>query len=301
MKYCKTLQYSALQRCNTTVSLIPEYVTITMYNKYQTLFPATILILWLLLAIVGPWLPLQPNYIILPNILQPPSTIAWLGYDDLGRPLLDRLIMGARTSFFVAGGVILVSLSIGTLIGMISGWLGGYMDLIIVQLMNIFLAFPGILLAIALSGLLGPGIENVVFALSVVGWVGFARLARAQTLSLKRREHVLAAIALGAKIPRILWHHVLPLLVAPLIIEATFGVAGIVIAEAGLSFLGLGVQPPTASWGSMIRDGTRYMLVAPHIVLAPGLALLLVVLSVNLLGDRLRDKLDVKGNKTHIQ
>jgi peptide/nickel transport system permease protein len=272
-----------------------------MYNKYQTLFPATILILWLLLAIVGPWLPLQPNYITLPNILQPPSTTAWLGYDDLGRPLLDRLIMGARTSFFVAGGVVLVSLSIGTLIGMISGWLGGYMDLIIVQLMNIFLAFPGILLAIALSGLLGPGIENVVFALSVVGWVGFARLARAQTLSLKRREHVLAATALGAKTPRILWHHVLPLLVAPLIIEATFGVAGIVIAEAGLSFLGLGVQPPTASWGSMIRDGTRYMLVAPHIVLAPGLVLLLVVLSVNLLGDRLRDKLDVKGTKTHIQ
>lgn len=266
-------------------------------NIYQILLPSLILLLWLLSALLGPWLPLQPDHIILPNILQPPSMTEWLGYDDLGRPILDRLIMGAQTSFFVACGVILISLTIGTFIGMISGWLGGYTDLMIVRLMDIFLAFPGILLAIALAGLLGPGIENVVFALSVVGWVGYARLARAQTLSLKRREHVLAATALGAKTPRILRYHVLPLLVAPLLVEATFGIAGVVIAEAGLSFLGLGVQPPSASWGSMIRDGTRYMLVAPHIVLAPGLVLLLVVLSVNLLGDRLRDRLDVKGQK----
>jgi len=238
---------------------------------------------------------LEPNHIILPNILQPPSLSEWLGYDDLGRPVLDRLMMGARTSFFVAFGVITVSLTVGTLIGTISGWFGGYIDLIIVRIMDVFLAFPGILLAIALSGILGPGIENVVFALSVVGWVGFARITRAQTLSLKHREHVLAARALGASIPRILRYHIIPLLMAPLLIEATFGIAGIVIAEAGLSFLGLGVQPPAASWGSMIRDGTGYMLVAPHIVLAPGLTLLLVVLSVNMLGDKLRDKLDVKS------
>jgi len=261
------------------------------------LIPSIILIIWLLLAILGPWLPLEPNYIILPNILQPPSLSEWLGYDDLGRPILDRLIMGASTSFFVAFWVIFVSVTLGTLIGTISGWLGGYIDLIIVRIMDVFLAFPGILLAIALSGILGPGIENVVFALSIVGWVGFARLARAQTLSLKRREHVLAAIALGARTGRILRYHVIPLLLAPLIIEATFGIAGIVIAEAGLSFLGLGVQPPAASWGSMIRDGTRYMLVAPHMVLAPGLALLLVVLSVNILGDKLRDHLDVKSHE----
>ncbi len=263
--------------------------------KYQILIPSSILILWLILAILGPWFPLEPNHIILPNILQPPSLSEWLGYDDLGRPVLDRLMMGARTSFFVAFGVITVSLTVGTLIGTISGWFGGYIDLIIVRIMDVFLAFPGILLAIALSGILGPGIENVVFALSVVGWVGFARITRAQTLSLKHREHVLAARALGASIPRILRYHIIPLLMAPLLIEATFGIAGIVIAEAGLSFLGLGVQPPAASWGSMIRDGTGYMLVAPHIVLAPGLTLLLVVLSVNMLGDKLRDKLDVKS------
>lgn len=264
---------------------------------FKILLPATVLLLWLGLALLGPFLPLQPNHINLPNILQPPSAAAWLGYDDLGRLILDRLILGASTSFYVAFWVTCASLTVGTLIGMTSGWLGGHLDLIIVRVMDIFLAFPGILLAIALAGLLGPGLENVVVALSVVGWVGFARLARAQALSLKRREHVLAALALGAKTPRILRFHVLPLLVAPLIIEATFGVAGVVIAEAGLSFLGLGVQPPTASWGNMIRDGTRYMLVAPHLVLAPGLAVLLVVLSVNMLGDRLRDKLDVKSHK----
>jgi len=263
--------------------------------KYQIVIPSFILILWLFVAILGDFLPLEPNYIILSNILQPPSFSEWLGYDDLGRPILDRLILGARTSFFVALWVILVSSTIGILIGTVSAWLGGYVDLIIVRIMDVFLAFPGILLAIALSGILGPGIENVVFALSVVGWVGFARLARAQTLSLKHREHVIAAIALGASTPRILRHHVIPLLMSPLLIEATFGIAGIVIAEAGLSFLGLGVQPPTASWGSMIRDGTGYMLVAPHTVLAPGLALLLVVLSVNMLGDKLRDKMDVKS------
>ena len=143
--------------------------------------------------------------------------------------------------------------------------------------------------------MLGPGIDNVVIALSTVGWVGFARLARAQVLSVKTRDHVQAAVALGAGQARIVTRHLLPLVSAPLIVEATFGVAGVVIAEAGLSFLGLGVQPPAASWGSMIRDGARYMLVAPHLVMAPGVALMLVVLSVNLLGDRLRDRLDVRG------
>lgn len=264
--------------------------------KYSLVIPLIFLIGWLMLALVAPWLPLHPQQITLPQILQPPTMDAWLGYDELGRPILDRLIMGASTSFFVAFFVVIISLSVGTLIGTFSAWIGGYFDLIIVRIMDIFLAFPGLLLAIALSGLLGPGIENVVIALSIVGWVGFARLARAQTLSVKQREHVLAALALGARTPRILYYHILPLLIAPLTIEATFNIAGVVIAEAGLSFLGLGIQPPNASWGSMIRDGTQYMLVAPHLVLAPGIALLLIVLSVNMLGDQLRDWLDVKSH-----
>ena len=250
---------------------------------------------WAAADLLGPWLPLEPNGIQLDKILRPPWVAGGLGYDDLGRPLLDRLLTGAQTSFLVSAWVVTLSLTGGTLIGGVSGYLGGRLDGLIVRVVDLFLAFPGILLAIALAGLLGPGIGNVVIALTAVGWVGFARLARAQILSLKHRDHVLAARALGASRLRIIAWHLLPLIIAPLIVEATFGVAAVVVAEAGLSFLGLGVQPPEASWGSMIRDGTRYLLVAPHMVIVPGLAMVLVVMSVNLLGDRLRDRLDVRS------
>lgn len=261
--------------------------------------PAGVLALWALLAVFGPWLPLTPDQIHLQHILAAPGEGMVLGADDLGRGVWDRLAVGARTSFLVAFWVVILSAGIGALIGTVAGYLGGWWDLITVRVIDIFLAFPGILLAIALAGILGPGIDNVIIALAVVGWVGYARLARAQVLSLKHRDHVQAAIALGAGRARIVLRHLLPLSAAPLIVEATFGIAGTVIAEAGLSFLGLGVQPPEASWGSMIRDGTRYMLVAPHLVLAPGIALMLVVLSVNLLGDRLRDRLDVRTDRSH--
>lgn len=257
--------------------------------------PLGILLLWCLMALAGPLLPLEPNRIDLPHILDGPGSVYLLGSDDLGRPVLDRLLMGARTSFVVALGVVLISCLAGTLLGAFAAYLGGVTDLLLVRIIDIFLAFPGILLAIALAGVMGPGIDNVVIALSLVGWVGYARLARAQVLSLKQRDHVAAAIALGTGHGRIVIRHLLPLIAAPLIVEATFGVAGMVIAEAGLSFLGLGVQPPEASWGSMVRDGTRYLLVAPHMVLAPGMAIMLVVLAVNLLGDRLRDWLDVRA------
>ncbi|MGW8310836.1 MAG: ABC transporter permease [Thiogranum sp.] len=253
---------------------------------------------WALVALAAPWLPLHPDHIALPHILDTPGTASWLGNDDLGRPVLDRLLVGARTSFWVAAGVVSLSLLIGTLLGSTAAYLGGGWDRLLVMLLDIFMAFPGILLAIALAGLLGPGIGNLVIALSLVGWVGFARLARAQVLSLKQREHIQAAQALGSRTRDIIRRHLVPLIAAPLLVEATFAVAAVVIAESGLSFLGLGVQPPEASWGSMIRDGVRYLLVAPHLVLAPGLSLFLVVLSVNLLGDRWRDKLDVKGEMT---
>lgn len=253
-----------------------------------------ILASWGLVALAAPWLPLQPDHIHLPAILRAPAPQVWLGTDDLGRPVLDRLLVGARTSFWVATGVVSLSLLFGTLLGSCAAYLGGWWDRMLLMLLDIFMAFPGILLAIALAGLLGPGIGNLVIALSLVGWVGFARLARAQVLSVKQREHVQAAQALGSRAPRIIRRHLLPLIAAPLVVEATFGVAAVVIAESGLSFLGLGVQPPEASWGSMIRDGVRYLLVAPHLVVAPGMALFLVVLSVNLLGDRLRDRLDVR-------
>ena len=261
----------------------------------RTWVPLGIILLWALVAILAPVLPLTPNAIDLPQILVSGSPDEWLGYDDLGRPIFDRLLVGARTSFFVAFAVVGISLIIGSLLGTIGAYAGGWIDLVLVRVIDVFLAFPGILLAIALAGVMGPGIDNVVIALSVVSWVGYARLARAQVLSVKERDHVHAAVAIGTPPPQIIARHLLPLISAPLIVEASFGMASVVIGEAGLSFLGLGVQPPAASWGSMIRDGTRYMLVAPHMVIAPGVALMGVVLAMNILGDRLRDWLDVKN------
>jgi peptide/nickel transport system permease protein len=256
-----------------------------------------VLVLWGGLAVVGPWLPLEPDRVDLTRLLAVPGAHLWLGADDLGRSVLDRLVAGARLSFGVAATVVTLSLAIGAPLGALSAWRGGAWDHVFCRVVDVFLAFPGLLLAIALAGLLGPGITNVVVALASVGWVGFARLARAQTLSVREREHVQAALALGAGQARILWRHLLPLVSVPLVVEATFAVAAVVIAEASLSFLGLGVQPPTASWGSMIRDGTRYLLVAPHLVIAPGCALLLLVLAVNRVGDRLRDRLDVRARQ----
>ncbi len=259
--------------------------------------PFLILLVWLVLALSAGLLPLHPDQIALEKILQPPGVSHWLGYDDLGRNIGDRLIMGARTSITVAFTVVILSFVIGTALGMLGAWCGGIWDKCLVMIIDLFIAFPGILLAIALAGLLGPGLMNAVIALSIVSWVGFARLARVQTLTVKQRDHVLAARALGTPVIWIVLRHVLPLIMAPLIIEATFALAGVVIAEAGLSFLGLGVQPPSASWGSMIRDGTTYMLVAPHMVLAPGFAILSLVVCINMIGDRLRDYMDIRDIK----
>jgi len=257
--------------------------------------PLLILFLWLLMAVFGPFLSLNPDQIQLEKILHGPDSQVWLGSDDLGRPVLDRLILGAKTSLIVALWVTIISLLIGTTIGTISGYFGGWLDAMIVRIIDVFLAVPGILLAIAFAAVMGPGIENVVIALSLVGWVGYARLSRAQVMTVKHRDHVQAAIALGTPSAAIMRRHLIPLISAPLIVEATFGIAAVVLAEAGLSFLGLGVQPPDASWGSMVRDGTAYMLVAPHLVVSPGVTIMLVVLSVNIMGDRLRDKLDIRS------
>ncbi|KOR31339.1 ABC transporter permease [Achromatium sp. WMS2] len=267
-----------------------------MTAKFWRLYlPWFILMLWISVAVIGPWLPLNPNAINLEAILDPPNVHAILGNDDLGRSVLERMVVGAWTSFIVAAGVVTVSAVGGAILGGLAGIYGGWVDLLLMRVIDIFLAFPGILLAIALAGIMGPGIDNLIIALSIVGWVGYARLIRVQVLSLREREHVMAAIALGRNNWSILLYHLLPLTFAPLIVQATFGIAHVVVAEAGLSFLGLGVQPPQSSWGAMIRDGASYMLVAPHLVIVPGLAMSLVVFAVNLLGDALRDRLDVRS------
>lgn len=249
--------------------------------------------IWILSSLFAGFEHVNPDQIELEKILRSPDSQSILGHDDLGRSIASRLISGARTSLIVAFSVVFVSALAGTCIGVISAWFGGRCDRLTVMIIDVFMAFPGLLLAIALAGILGPGISNAIIALAVVGWVGFARLARAQTLSVKQRDHVLAAYAQGTRTTEILFKHILPLILAPLIIQFTFEFAGVVIAEATLSFLGLGVQAPDASWGSMIRDGVRYMLPAPHMVLMPGLAIFLVVISINLLGDHLRDRFDV--------
>lgn len=203
-----------------------------------------LVLFWVVLILMEPYLAMYPNQIQLDKILQPPQWVfedvrGILGYDDLGRPILDRLISGAKISFSVAISVAMISLVIGTLIGVLSAYIGGKWDHFIIRVIDVFMAFPGILLAIALSGLMGAGISNVIIALCVVSWVGYARLARAQVLSLKQREHVLGAIALGASHVGIVSKHILPLIISPLLIEFTFGIAGLIIAEAGLSFLDL--------------------------------------------------------------
>jgi peptide/nickel transport system permease protein len=254
----------------------------------------TMLLFWVLAAMLAPWLALAPDEIHLEKILGGVDSHAWLGYDDLGRDILARLLTGASVSLTVAVSVTLVTISVGTILGLLGGYLGGWCDRLLMQVTDVFMAFPGILLAIAFSAVLGPGLDNLILALCMTSWVGYARLTRAQALSLRSRQHVQAARSLGATTPRILLRHVLPLLAAPLLVEMTFSISSLVIAEASLSFLGLGIQAPHASWGAMLRDGVRYLLVAPHYVLAVGLSLMSLVLAVNVLGDHLRDQWDVK-------
>ena len=230
-------------------------------------------------------------------VLSGMSSLHLLGTDALGRDVLARLSEGLQLSLMVGLSVVLFGGMVGISIGMIAGWLGGWVDALLMRFADIVLSFPGILLAIALAAMLGPGIENLIMALVAVGWVGFARLTRVQVLSIKSMPFVEAAIANGSGAPYIGFRHLLPNIAAPLLVEASFGLAAVIIGEAGLSFLGVGVQPPDASLGTLIREGSRLMLVSPVLVIWPGLILFSLVMAVNLLGDALRDKLDVRAEK----
>lgn len=255
-------------------------------------WPACMVLIWLLLALFGQFFSTEANQISLQTVLCLPDADHILGCDDLGRDIALRLCNGAWVSLLVASCVTLSTLLTGTLVGMLAGYFGGWWDHILMRITDIFLAFPGFLLAIALASVLGSGLQNLILALSLTGWVGYARLSRVQTITLRQQQHIIAAQAMGAKPRHILRCHILPLLLTPLLIEASYGMAGLIVAEASLSFLGLGIQAPSASWGSMLRDATRYLLVAPHYVIATGISLMSLVLAVNLLGDHLRDSLD---------
>ncbi len=250
-----------------------------------------------LCAIFAPLLaPHDPATIDLPARLSPPSATHFFGTDELGRDIVSRIIFGSRISMMVGAGVVSVSLLLGVLAGCLAGYYRGWLDHFFnAILMNAFLALPGILLAIAFVAVRGPGIGNLIAALSLTGWVGYARLVRAQVLAAREKEYVEAARALGARDFRIIVRHILPNIMQPVIVQAAIGMAGAILAEATMSFLGLGVPPPAASWGAMLNDGRSHLFDAPHLVLFPAIAVMLAVLAFNFVGDALRDLLDPRS------
>lgn len=248
-----------------------------------------------LMALAGPLLvPFDPATQHLALRLEGPTSTHWLGLDELGRDILARVLAGARISLMVGIVVVGISASIGVVLGALAGYFGGRVDEFISRLIDVLLAFPGLLLAIALVAVLGPSLTNVVLALSVIGWVGYARLVRGQSLRVRELEYVLAARASGATTTRILVRHVIPAVLPAVSVQATLGMGGAILSEASLSFLGLGVQPPTPSWGTMLNYGRAHLLDAPHVTIFPGLAIAVLVLGFNFLGDGLRDRLDPK-------
>ncbi len=256
--------------------------------------------LFIVCAVFAPLLaPRDPAQLDLAGRLLPPGHGHWFGTDELGRDILSRTLYGARISLMVAISVVSFSLGIGLVAGLASGFYGGWTDTVLnIYLTNAFLALPGILLAIAFVAFLGPGLFNLILALSISGWVGYARLVRAQVMAVKEREFVEAARALGASDLRVVWRHILPNIVQPLIVQAAIGMAGAVLAEATLSFLGLGVPPPAASWGAMLNDARSHLFDSPHLVIFPATAVMLAVLSFNFIGDALRDLLDPRTRLT---
>ncbi len=256
-----------------------------------------LILIFLIFALFAPWIaPQDPAAIDLPGRVNLPSRAHWFGTDELGRDILSRVIYGARISMLVGASVVATSLALGLIIGSIAGYYGGVIDRFFnVVVMNAFLSFPGILLAIAFVAFRGPGIFNLVLALSIGGWVGYARLVRGQVLAAREREFVEAARALGASDLRIIVRHILPNIIQPVVVQSAIGMAGAILAEATMSFLGLGVPPPTASWGTMLNDGRAHLFDAPHLVLFPALAVMLAVLSFNFIGDALRDYLDPRS------
>ncbi len=252
----------------------------------------------IVVALAAPLIaPFDPNQQDTARRLEAPSHEHLLGLDDLGRDVLSRIIWGSRVSLRVGFSVVILASIIGITLGAMAGYFGGWMETVIMRVTDILLSFPGILLAIAMVAVLGPSLNNVIIALATQGWVGYARLGRGQVLKVREMDYVVAAKALGARSPRVILLHVLPNIMNPVIVMATLGLAGAILSEAALSFLGLGVQPPTPSWGAMLTSGRRYLGLANHLAIWPGVAIMLAVMGLNFLGDGLIDALDPKYRK----
>ncbi|MFH1479861.1 MAG: ABC transporter permease [Pseudomonadota bacterium] len=262
-----------------------------MRTLYIKIGAGTILFL-MLIALTSPIIaPHDPEKIDLEQELSGATMSHPLGQDKLGRDILSRILYGARISIMVGFAVVGISLAVGVSVGSIAGYVGGTLDTLIMSLIDILLAFPGILLAIAITGILGPSLNHVILSLCIMGWVGYARIVRAQILSIREREYILAAKALGLSPCRIIFRHILPNTLSPVIVEATFGIAGAILAESSLSFLGLGPQD-VPTWGGMLNEGVDFLLFAPHVATFPGLAIMITVMGFNFLGDGLRDHFD---------
>ena len=249
-----------------------------------------------LIALLAPWLTsgdaLEPN---LGNRLRPPGVEHWFGTDELGRDILDRIIWGSRITLYIVGLVSIIVVPIGLLIGVVAGYIGGWVDNFLMRLTDIFLAFPRLILAMALVAALGPGLENAVLAIALTTWSPFARIARAEALTIRNSDFILAARMQGVSTAGILARHVAPLCMSSVIVRLTLDMAGIILTAAGLGFLGLGAQPPTPEWGAMISLGRQYLIDQWWVPTMPGIAILVVSLGFNLLGDGLRDVFDPKS------
>jgi peptide/nickel transport system permease protein len=257
-----------------------------------------LILLFVLMAILAPLLaPHDPTAFTLGQQLRPPSPTNPLGTDELGRDILSRLLWGARITLLITLGAVLLSLVVGTALGILAGFRGGWSDTLIMRAMDILLAMPGFLLAIAIIAALGAGTLNVVLAVGVYSIPAFARVARGSTLSAKEQDYVLAARALGTPDGGIMWRHILPNVTPPLVVQTTLRLATAILTASGLSFLGLGPQPPTPEWGAMLSTGRNYITSSPQLATIPGLAILLVAIGFNLLGDGLRDALDPRLRK----
>ena len=265
-----------------------------MKRNPLTFASVAILGVLLLCAAAAPQLaPLDPSAQELANRLQPPSTAHWFGTDELGRDVLSRVIFGARISVWIGLSVVAISLLVGAVIGSLAGFYGGWLDRFLnLIIINTLMAFPGVLLALAFVAFLGPGIGKLILALSLGGWIGYARLVRGEVLKTRERDYVQAARALGVRSGRLMLVHIWPSVVAPVMVQTAIGLAAVILSEATLSFLGLGVPPPTPTWGGMLNDGRAHVFDAPHLVVFPALSVMLVILSFNFLGDALRDRLD---------
>ncbi len=292
MNSMKPAEFQETERMGPRTSLFRDAMRRLVRNKLAIvgmIIMGTFLLTAIFAPLIAPYDPIEQELVMR---RRPPSQEHLLGRDDLGRDILSRIIFGARTSLQVGVMSVGFAIVIGAVIGAISGYLGGWVDNIVMRLMDIMLAFPALLLAIAIVTILGPGLLNMLYAIGIVSIPAYARIVRASVLSIKEQDYILAARAIGAPPSRILFRNIFPNTLTPLIVQATLGIGTAILDAAGLSFLGLGAQPPRPEWGAMLGQGRYAVFTAPHIVLFPGLAIMLTVLGFNLLGDGLRDALD---------